>query len=273
MKRTLHARAATEESWLAVLRDGDGEAAWDVFLDGHRRLMLATVRHYVRDYDDVMDVFARVCEGLRADRFARLRRYADKPPDSHTARFSTWLVAVLRNLIMDWFRVRDGRKQLSNAARALPPLQRCIYEHVFLNGRSHVEAYELLASRGGPSLTFSEFLRELTATYRAVSAGRRGFLTADLGGPVATSSDALPEQDSSPDPEADVSSGLLEALHTLPSDEQLAVQLFVIEELPAAEVARLVGWPNPKAVYNRVSRALARIRTALEEQGIRRQDL
>ena len=123
MKRTLHARAATEESWLAVLRDGDGEAAWDVFLDGHRRLMLATVRHYVRDYDDVMDVFARVCEGLRADRFARLRRYADKPPDSHTARFSTWLVAVLRNLIMDWFRVRDGRKQLSNAARALPPFK------------------------------------------------------------------------------------------------------------------------------------------------------
>src|SRR2546428_8323309 len=101
-----------DEPWLANLRAGDLEAAWDLFLDRHQRLILGTVRHYVQDYDDVMDVYARVCESLRAERLSRLRRYAEKPAGSHTALFSHWLVAVLRNLIIDWFRQRDGRKQL-----------------------------------------------------------------------------------------------------------------------------------------------------------------
>ena len=43
-------------------------------------------------------------------------------------------------------------------------------------------------------------------------------------------------------------------LGDLPADERLAVRLFVVEDLPAAEVARVVGWPNAKAVYNRVRR-------------------
>ena len=262
-----------DEPWLATLRAGDVEAAWDLFLDRHRRLILATVRHYVQDYDDVMDVLARICDALRADRLARLQRYADKPPTSHTALFSTWLVTVVRHQIIDWFRQRDGRKQLSTAAQALPPLQRRICEYVFLDGRSHVEAYELLVSSDHTALTFGHFLKELAATYRSLAGGRRGALAADLAGAVPLSPDGLPAQDldSTIEPEADAR--LTEALQALPPDERAAVQFFVIEELPAADVARLVGWPNPKAVYNRVHRALARIRGALERQGIRREDL
>ncbi len=216
-----------EESWLVPLGKGDSDAAWDLFLSSHRGLILATVRHYVQDYDDVMDVFARLCEQLRGDSLARLRRYTDKPRHTHTARFSTWLVAVLRNLVIDWFRHRDGRKQLSNAARTLPPLHRRIYELVFLNGRSHVEAYGLLVSSGDYSLKFGPFLKEVAATYRAVSAGRRGFLMTDLAGPVPSAPEAFPPEHATPAPDIDDSPALLEALHTLPPDEQLAVQLFV----------------------------------------------
>src|SRR2546427_273123 len=218
-----------------------------------------------------MAVFARVCEALRADGLGRLRRYAERSDASHTARFSTWLVTVVRNLIIDWFRQRDGRKQLSAAAQALPPLQRRICEHVFLDGRSYVEAYELLVSRDHTPMTFGRFLRELAATYRALAHGRRGFLATDLAGPVAMSPDDLPDSDATVEPEADAR--LVEALRALPADEQAAVQLFVIEEVPAANVARMVGWPNAKAVYNRVYRALATIRATLDRQGIRREDL
>jgi RNA polymerase sigma factor (sigma-70 family) len=258
-----------DEAWLAALRAGDVEAAWDQFLNRYQPFILATVRHYVQDYDDVMDVFARVCDNLRAERLARLRRYAEKPTSSHTAVFSTWLFVVLRHLIIDWFRQRDGRKQLTAAARALSPLQQRLCEYVFLDGRSHTEAYELLVSRDRCTATFGEFLKELAATYRALERGRRGFLAADLGGPVATPPDNLPDRDLTPEMDA----CLIETLRTLPADEQAAVQLFVIEEMPAAEVARMVGWPNAKAVYNRVHRALALIRESLDRQGIRRADL
>src|SRR2546430_2078161 len=53
------------EDWMAQLQQAGPEAAWDLFLDRYRRLIFAAIRHYAQDYDDVMDVFARVCEALR----------------------------------------------------------------------------------------------------------------------------------------------------------------------------------------------------------------
>lgn len=259
-----------DEPWLAKLREGEAEAAWSAFIDRYRRLIVATIRHYARDYDDVMDVFAAVCGGLRTDDLARLRRYADEP--THTAPFSTWLVAVVRNLVIDWFRCRDGRRRLSVAMQALPPLQQRICEYVFLEGHSHVEAYELVRSRDHPTLTFRDFLKELAATYQAVSGGRQGGLARDLAGAVA-----VPVEDAAVEnPPLGVVDGappIARALGQLTPEERLAVQLFVLEDLPATEVARLLGWKNAKAVYNRVYRALADIRASLERQGIRREDL
>ena len=62
------------------------------------------------------------------------------------------------------------------------------------------------------------------------------------------------------------SSRVSAAMSALEPDERLAVQLFVIDEVPAAQVAKIVGWPNSKAVYNRVSRALARMRRELAQR-------
>jgi DNA-directed RNA polymerase specialized sigma24 family protein len=98
------------EGWVAELKQGRPDAAWDLFLDRYRRLIFAAIRHYAQDYDDVMDVFARVCEALREDDLARLRCYAEQP--FHGARFSTWLVTVVRHLTIDWFRHRNGRRRL-----------------------------------------------------------------------------------------------------------------------------------------------------------------
>ncbi len=78
------------EPWLSKLHEGDVEGAWDCFIERYRRLIFATIRHYAEDYDDVMDIFAWVCESLRQDDLARLRRYPQQK--THSARFSTWLV-------------------------------------------------------------------------------------------------------------------------------------------------------------------------------------
>jgi DNA-directed RNA polymerase specialized sigma24 family protein len=71
---------------------------------------------------------------------------------------------------------------------------------------------------------------------------------------------------------AETGTQLAAALKTLQPDERLAIQLFVIDELPAERVARVVGWPNAKAVYNRVYRALATVRKDLEGQGFKPSD-
>jgi len=259
------------EDWVAELQRGRSDAAWDLFLGRYRRLIFAAIRHYAQDYDDVMDVFARACEALRADELRRLRSWVDQP--DHRARFSTWLVTVVRHLTVDWFRHRDGRRRLSVAAEGLPPLRRRIFECVFLDQRSHIEAYELIHAAEAPTLTFREFLSELRATYHAVSGGRRGQVLRDLA-PTADAPDDLPDPTGPSTTAAAEQSQLMErALSVLPPDDRLIVELYVLEELPAETVAQVLGLANAKAVYNRAYRALAAVREQLERAGVRREDL
>ncbi len=255
------------ESWIVPLKAGDPEAAWDLFIERYRRLIFGAIRRYTTEPDDIMDVFARVCEALREDDFIRLRRCgATVDPDRP---FSTWLVAVVHNLTIDWFRHRDGRPRLSTIAATLPHLQRRIFEYVFLEQRSHVEAYELLRSRDDASLSFGEFLKELSATYAAATAGSRGRVTGELAIPPPES----PDPPSDPAVVAEQQGLLARALEALPPDDRLAVQLYVVDEMPAEQVARALGYPSAKTVYNRVYRALAAIRASLEQAGIKGGDL
>ncbi len=235
------------DDWVAELRQGRPEASWDLFLDRYRRLIFAAIRHYAQDYDDVMDVFARVCEALRADKLRRLRSWVEQP--EHRARFSTWLVTVVRHLTVDWFRHRDGRRRLSVVAEGLPPLRRRIFEHVFLEQRSHIEAYELIHSGEAPSLTFREFLSELRATYQAVASGRRGQILRDLA-PTADAVEDLPADPTGPSAAgaAEQSQLMERALSGLAADDRLIVELYVLEELSAETVAKVLGLANAKAV-------------------------
>lgn len=249
------------DAWIGELQRGSSDAAWDAFLERYRRLIFAAIRHYAQDYDDVMDVFARVCESLRADDLRRLRSWTDQT--EHRASFSTWLVTVVRNLTIDWFRVRDGRHRVSAMAERMPALQRAIFERVFVDGRSHLETYEVLLAADFPSLSFKEFLVELRQTYAVVTSGRRGHLFADVGLPP-------PDEVQLADDAAEDSELLEDALRSLSPADRVAVEMYVVDQVPAEEVARIVGLPNAKAVYNRVYRALATLKERLERAGLRR---
>lgn len=260
------------EAWVAALQRGNSDAAWDLFLDRYRRLIFAAIQHYAQDHDDVMDLFARVCEALREDRLRRIRSYTDAPV--HRAKFSTWLVTVVRHLTVDWFRNRDGRRRISAIAASMTPLRRRIFESIFLEHRSHVEAYELIHTRHAPTLSFREFLVELRSTYQAATQGRHRQVFRDLGH-VPLRAEAAPIDPIGPSAlEAREQNQIVErALAALPTDDRLIVELYVLEELPADAVAKVLGLANAKAVYNRVYRALAAVRERLERSGIQRDDL
>jgi DNA-directed RNA polymerase specialized sigma24 family protein len=255
------------EDWAVELQRGKTREGWDLFIGRYRRLIFAAIRHYARDYDDVMDVFAWVCEALQENDFRRLRAHGAQ--EVRRARVSTWLVTVVRHLTVDWFRREHGRRRLSAIATALPPLQRRIFALVFLERRTHVEAYEELRAREVPALEFRDFLVELRAAYRAVTGARRGQILPDLGTPP------WPEEVAAdtPDDSNERRERLEAALRSLPPEDRLAVTLYVQEQLPAEQVARIVGLANAKAVYNRVYRALAALRADFERAGIGREDL
>ena len=249
------------EPWLVELEAGRHEAAWDQFLDRYRALVFAAIRHYVCDHDDVMDAFAWVCDGLRRDDFRRLRTYSAS--SSHRARFTTWLVTVVRNLTVDWLRHRDGRPRPIGVDPSLSPLQRRILEEVFAKRSSYVEAYEQIRSRDVPGLTFGVFLKELAAAQRVASP--RELSPLPWSEPPSSGVDPAARRETK---------GILDgALGSLPTEDRVAVEMYVVDELPAADVARVLGLPNAKAVYNRVYRALLIVRESLERAGLGREDL
>ena len=87
----------------------------------------------------------------------------------------------------------------------------------------------------------------------------------ELGGPAPPLEEIEDEQASPGERRAE----LEDALSCLTPEERVAVELYVVEEMPADAVAKVVGWPNAKAVYNHVYRALAAMRTRLERAGLR----
>jgi len=250
------------DRWADELLRGQPDAAWDTFLDRYRRLVFATIRHFVSDTDDVMDVFTRVLEALREDDFRRLRAYLQEP--EHRARFTTWLVTVVRHLAIDWLRARDGRERVPAAARTLSPLERQILELVFLKRHSHVEAYELLRTREGSALSFREYLRALRGVYQSVGAGYSRTRDAAVTHSLVEAEPAVLDEE-----EAAWRSRLVQqVLADLPPDDRVVLQLYVIEGMAADAVARVAGLPNAKAVYNRVYRLMDLLRPRLREAGL-----
>jgi RNA polymerase sigma factor (sigma-70 family) len=255
--------------WRVRLAEGDVDLAWDLFLEQFHRLIFATIHHHVSGDEDARDVFAHVCQALAANGLTRLKRFQER--EQAGARFSTWLVTVVHNLVIDWLRQRKGRRRRS-IPQTLSPLQQEIFNLVFLDLQTHAEAYELVRARGHAIVSFAEFLREVALTYRALEQrGARGVMryfaaTLPLDGLETGSGDQGLAH-------AELARRIAESLQSLPADERLAVQLFVVDELPAGEVAKIVGWPNAKAVYNRVYRALARLRAELQRAGLGLSDL
>jgi RNA polymerase sigma factor (sigma-70 family) len=256
------------DDWIGELRRGNTDAAWDLFVARYRRVIFAAIHQYARDPDDSADIFAWVCEALRADDLHRLRRYAEQP--SHSARTSTWLVTVVRHLTIDWFRHRDGRRHLSLIAEALPPLRARIFELAYLDRRSHIETYELIRTGEAPDLSFPQFLSELRMTHETVTTGHYGHVVRAM---AAKSPDDAPVQAPSTGETSERRAFLEDAVLSLNTGDRRAVDLYVVDQRPAATVATMLGLPNAKAVYNRVYRALGVLRERLEKAGIRRGDL
>ena len=255
------------EAWLAKFEEGDTRTAWDLFTGQYRGLILATIRRLVPDRDDLMDVFSGLQSALAADDFARLRRYAQGAEPRPAV--GPWLVAVTRNFTIDWLRARDGRRRVSIPG-GLSAFQQLVFTTICIEGHSPAEAFELLRSRAPAPQSFREFLREVRAVHRVAPCPGETLARRKWNAP---DSEALAAETADPAASAEAAEWVAAALSRQPPDVRLAVQLFVVDGIGAGEVARAVGWPNAKTVYNRVYRTLAALRAGLEARGIGPGDL
>ena len=151
------------EPWLTAFNAGDSQAAWDLFAERYRRLMVATIKRLVPDHDDVMDVFSTVCQALSANDFPASSSTPIDPlnlpvsPPGWSPSFATSRSTGCASATVGAapaFRRHSPRFN----TRSTPPS--------VIGGHSHVEAYEVIRSRSGSPMPFNEFLREIRETNR-----------------------------------------------------------------------------------------------------------
>lgn len=107
------ARTPTElRRLLDASSDVERQRAWARFLERHSKLILKVAHESAQGYDGAMDRYTFVLERLRHDDFHRLRQYTA----NGRAKFTTWLVVVVRRLCLDHVRHVYGRPRSAAAS-------------------------------------------------------------------------------------------------------------------------------------------------------------
>ena len=200
------------------------DAAWGDFVAVHSRLLLHVARALTNDRDAAMDAYVRVLERLREDDCRRLRAYV---PDGRSL-FTTWLVAVVRRLCLDWHRERFGRARADESIDAREARER----------RRRLNAFAADVGLGD----FTE----------AIEVGLQ-------------EKDDSPEDRLR---SLELHHALDAALAVLPPSDQVLLRLRFDDGCSAQQIARTLHYPTPFHVYRRLNALLAQLRETLRARGI-----
>ena len=256
---------------LEALGSVDAESAWTDFLRIYSDTVYGVVRTFARDADQMGDCFLFVCERLAANNYRRLRAFR---PDGK-AQFSTWLRAVVRNLCLDWYRSKYGRRGLFRSIASRDTVDQEIFAAIFLRGASVYELW-LHLSRKGYSLSYGDVDRRIEQLHGLLTARQLWLVSAartNLETPPLNEDAAVELRDASPSPETlailrETERFVRKALLRLHTTDRILLRLRYFEGLPLSEVARLVGLKDAQTTDRRIREALERLRKQLPSEGL-----
>ena len=260
------------ENLLQKLRSRNPHDAWAAFLDEHSVVIFQVCRYFEKDLDRASDCFQFVCAKLSEDRFRRLLRF--KPEGS--ARFSTWLRAVVRNLCLDWRRKEFGRPPRFRSISRLSKFDQEVFGYVYERRVSAEETLPLLQSRFS-DVTLARVAESRERIEAVLTTRQRWLLDIHFArqAPATTrtveqvGAAPLEIRDHRPDPEAQALlaerlSGLDRALHHLSKHERLLVRLRFEQELTLEQIAKLLNLGNAQRADRQIKDILSRLREELK---------
>jgi RNA polymerase sigma factor (sigma-70 family) len=248
---------------LDLLRSDDGGEAWGMFVHQYSGVLLQVARLFTSRDDDESDCFVFVCEGLAANNCSRLRRF----DASGRASFTTWLRAVARNLCLDWYRRRHGRRRPFAFLAGLSLIHRETFRLVFHQRLSTDQAVVMLRQRH-PDVRRQDVEEAQAELWRRFTGRQRRELLRGEGGAALPLEEAPHLEEAGPDPEQQASVRQLRALvareiRRLPARDRLVLRLRFDEELTLAAVARLTGSKDAQAVDRWIREIILRLRNTI----------
>ena len=236
------------------------ERAWKQFLESYSRLFLKVIWELERDKDEVMEQYLHVCSKFAENSFAVLRAfkrdYGANPP-----KFTTWLRAVTRNMIVDRHRSIHGRKRFPKALLQLSPYARKVFDLYYWQGYSlHDIDHFLEAHRNGSSESVADLMEEI----------RKALLREPPSPEVQREPTVLRYNDELGGVfggEEDIPAERLELwLSTLEPRSRLILRLRFWENMPASEIARILRIVPEKHVYKIIDDSLKQLRLSAEHE-------
>ena len=274
----VHTETAPPYDDLRAALERDPVAGWRTFIERYTGTLLALIeRAGVRERDEAMEMYTRVCTHLAADGCARLRRH-----DAGKGALGAWLAVVVRNVVVDAARSRVGRRRMFKAVRELDRFDGRVFELYYWAGHRLVDIAELLQVETRRTVGLGEVLAALERIHQVLEKRQRAELlsaTLRLRSPLSLHDEEgrlavdPPSTGSTPEQAAlgaERDRRFAAALAALPAEEAAIVRLRFVQGFTLAKIRRALHLET--LTEERLRQILARLRAALEARDLRAAD-
>lgn len=272
--RTLHRiyewRGGTEtEALIARFRD-DPEGAYGELLERFTPVILRMIRRFMRDPDEVMEVYTAICERLQANEYKALVKFRTNSD------LMPWLSVVAANACRDRLRKRRATSVPRSVLAKLDDFEQLVFKYYYWRRLPHEDISEIINNNHGVSCSPLEVVDAIAKINDLLSVNKRWLLLVALNANQPTLSiDEMAEsgyQPHDPDTLSHVDEGLRnrdrldrlsQAMTHLEREDQLLVLLRFEHGMTAPQIADVMHYENHKHVYTRLRTVVGRLRRFL----------
>ncbi len=250
----------------------DPEEAYTLLLDRFTPAILRMIRRYMRDPDEVMEVYTSICERFRANNFRALRQFRVD------AEILPWLSVVTANACRDRLRKQRALSVPKSVLSKLDPFEDLVFKFYYWRRVPHEDIAEIINTNEGHSCTPLDVMRAIAKINDLLSINKRWHLLVALNANrPALSLEELQEAGinvACTDPpdhldealqSRDRIDDLNRAMDRLGSEDKLLILLRYEHGMKAPQIADVMQYDSHKYVYTRLRTVISRLRREMAE--------
>ena len=250
----------------------DPEGAYSELLDRFTPALLRMIRRFMRDPDEVMEVYTSICERLRAHNYRALEGFR---PSSEIL---PWLSVVSANACRDRLRKRRAMSVPRSVLAKLSEFEELVFKYYYWRRLPHEDIAEIINNNEGRPCTPLDVMHAIGRINELLSINKRWHLLVALNAnQPSVSLEELHDAGINPavaDQPDDVDEALRnteridrlnKAISEMEKEDQLLVLLRFEHGMSANEIAGVMHYDSHKYVYTRLRTLISRLRRQLSD--------
>ena len=152
----------------------DPEEAYLELLERYTPVLLRMIRTFMKDVDEMMEVYTGICERLCANQHQALRRFRSD------GELVPWLSVVVANACRDRFRKTRAQSVPQSVIAQLDECERLVFKYHYQEHLPHEDIAEVISRRHRVPYTALEVVRAIAKINDLLSTRKRWLLLAAL---------------------------------------------------------------------------------------------